>query len=199
MPRGDRPTLTERRAEELRNDIAHKAFEIFIADGNTSATVERIAEAAGVSPRTFHRHFPVKEDVVRPLFRASSDAVIAALAEAPDDGDPIEELVAAWTSALVGGQLRPLDRRFLTMMVTTPEYHLRWLEADDELCDAVARFLHRHTPPGAHPLQRKLPAYLVVQATRYVFEHWIVSGSDEDIAELLRDALRMVLAGAGVG
>jgi hypothetical protein len=83
-------------------------------------------------------------------------------------------------------------------MVTTPEYHLRWMETDDELCEAVARFLHRHTPASEHPLRRRLPAYLIVQATRYVFEHWITSGSDDDIADLLRDAFRMVLSGADV-
>jgi AcrR family transcriptional regulator len=198
VPRGLRPTLTERRAIELRTAIALTAMELFVADGDTSATIERICTTAGVSPRTFHRHFPAKEDVVRPLFRASSDEVIAALENAPADGDPIETLVHAWTSLLDGSRLSAFDRRFLSLMVTTPEYHLRWMETDDELCEAVTQFLHRHTPPNGHALLRALPAYLVVQSTRYVFEHWITSGSDEDIAELLREAFRMVLSGARV-
>ena len=199
MPRGLRPTLTERRAGELRTAIALTAMEIFVADGDTSATIERICDAAGVSQRTFHRHFPAKEDVVRPLFRASSDEVIATLREARDDGgDPVETLVQAWLSLLDDSKLNAYERRFLTLMITTPEYHLRWMETDDELCEAVARFLHRGTTAGEHPVRRMLPAYLIVQATRYIFEHWITSGSDDDIADLLRQAFRMVLSGAHV-
>ncbi|NGY65297.1 TetR family transcriptional regulator [Lentzea sp. NEAU-D13] len=198
MARGERPTLTERRAEELRVAIAHKAKEIFVADGDTSATVERIAEAAGVSPRTFHRHFPVKEDVVRPLFRATSEWVADSLKNVADTEDLVEALVAAWTSAMPGGRLSEADQRFLELMVTTPQYRLRWQEADQELCEVVADFLDRRLPVGAHPLHRTLPAYLVVHATRHVFEHWITSGCHEDLTGLLRDALRMVLAGAAV-
>lgn len=198
MPKSERPTLTERRAEELRASIARTAMEIFVADGDTSAKVERIAEAAGVSARTFHRHFPVKEDVVRPLFRATSEAVAAALRDVPDTTDPVEALVAAWSAAMPGGRISEFDRRFLTLMVTTPEYRLRWQEADQELCEVIAEYLDRRLPAGVHPLHRTLPAYLVVHATRHVFEHWITSGSEEDLAGLLRDALRMVLAGAAV-
>ena len=69
MSAPSRPTLTERRADELRMTIALAARELFLADGSTSATVERICEKVGIAPRTFHRHFPVKEDVVMPLFR----------------------------------------------------------------------------------------------------------------------------------
>jgi len=190
-----RPTLTERRAEELRLTIAQTASDIFVADGDTSATVERIADAAGVSPRTFYRHFPVKEDVVRPLFRRSSAGVIAHLRAAPAGSDVLETLVAAWTSQLHEGSLTDLERRFLRLMSTTPQYRLRWMEVDDELCDAVAEFLHQRIALGDHPLHRSLPAYLVVQATRRVFDYWVSSDSGEDITDLLRDALRSVLAG----
>ncbi|MGC7101792.1 TetR/AcrR family transcriptional regulator [Amycolatopsis lurida] len=190
-----RQTLTERRAEELRLQVARTAVEIFVSDGDTSATIERIAEAAGISPRTFYRHFAVKEDVVRPLFRASSAEVITALATAPDDGDLVETLVAAWTSSLRDGKLTPFERRFLKLMAETPQYRLRWLEVDDELCAATAEFLRKRIVPGDHPLRRSLPAYLLVHATRHVFDYWISADSDEDIAELLRGTFQTVLAG----
>ena len=193
----DRPTLTERRAEELRLAISRTAMELFVADGDTSATVERIAEAAGVSARTFHRHFAAKEDVVRPLFRQSSTEVIAALRNAPRDGDLVEALVVAWTAALHDGTITPYEQRFLKLMATTPQYRLRWLEVDDELCDAVAEFLREQLAPGDHPLHWSLPANLIVHATRHVFDHWITSDPGADVAELLRHAFRFVLAGAG--
>ncbi|MFD4985205.1 TetR/AcrR family transcriptional regulator [Streptomyces sp. NPDC058374] len=193
------PTLTERRAEELRMTIAHKAVEIFVADGDTSATVERIANAAGIATRTFYRHFAVKEDVVRPLFRHSSSLVIDTLRNAPEGGDTVGILVAAWTSAMDDGVLSPFDRRLLTLIAESPQYRLRWLEADDDLCEAVAEFLAKQLGREEHPLRVTLPAYLVVQATRHVFMQWVATGTDEEIADLLRVGLSMVLDGVTAG
>ncbi|MFG6198225.1 TetR/AcrR family transcriptional regulator [Nonomuraea sp. JJY05] len=195
MTKPIRQSLTERRTEELRMTIAHKAAEIFVADGDTSATVERIAEAAGIATRTFYRHFPVKEDVVRPLFRHSSQLVIRALREAPCDGDLIEVLVGVWMSALEEETVGPSERRFLAVMAASPQYRLRWMEVDEELSEAVAEFLGKRLGWGERPLERSLPAYLVVQATRHVFMQWIVSDSGQEIADLLREAFRMVLDG----
>ncbi|MFI7444871.1 TetR/AcrR family transcriptional regulator [Nonomuraea indica] len=195
MMKHSRQSLTERRNEELRMTIAHKAAEIFVADGDTSATVERIAEAAGIATRTFYRHFPVKEDVVRPLFRHSSQLVIKALREAPSDGDLIEVLVRVWMSALDEETVGPSERRFLAVMAASPQYRLRWMEVDEELSEAVSEFLGNRLGWGERPLERSLPAYLVVQATRHVFMQWITSDSGQDLADLLREAFRMVLGG----
>lgn len=196
MVRGSRPTLTERRAEELHMTIAQKAAEIFVADGDTSATVERIADAVGMSTRTFYRHFPVKEDVVRPLFRHSSQQVVEALENTPEDGDVVEALVTAWTSPLDSGpNLSPFGRDFLTLMAASPQYRLRWMEVDDELCEAMAGFLRDRIGEGEGPLDSVLPGFLIVQATRHVFMHWIASETGEDIAGLLREAFHMVFDG----
>ncbi|MEU6917385.1 TetR/AcrR family transcriptional regulator [Streptomyces olindensis] len=196
MVKRSRPTLTERRAEELHMTIARKAAEIFVADGDTSATVERIADAVGMSTRTFYRHFPVKEDVVRPLFRHSSQQVVEALRNAPRDGDLVETLVTAWTAELDSGpNLSPFGRTFLALVAASPQYRLRWMEVDDELCQAMAGFLRERIGEGDSPLASVLPGFLIVQATRHVFMHWITSETGEDIADLLREAFRMVLDG----
>jgi len=196
MVKRSRPTLTERRAEELHMTIARKAAEIFVADGDTSATVERIADAVGMSTRTFYRHFPVKEDVVRPLFRHSSQQVVEALRSAPRNGDLVETLVTAWTAELDSGPtLSPFGRTFLALVAASPQYRLRWMEVDDELCQAMADFLRERIGEGDSPLASVLPGFLIVQATRHVFMHWITSEADEDIADLLREAFRMVLDG----
>src|SRR6478609_4850187 len=93
MSTPSRPTLTERRAEELRMTIALTARDIFLADGSTSATVERICEAVGIAPRTFHRHFPVKEDVLMPLFRRFGNLSVQVLQRAPAGGDVVDVLI----------------------------------------------------------------------------------------------------------
>ncbi len=195
MTEPGRMTLTERRAQELRLHIAQTAAEIFVAEDSTAATVERIAEAAGVHPRTFYRHFPVKEDVVVPLFAASTNQLVVALQDAPVTDDPVDTIVEAWAPVVQAGASDDFGRALMRLVVNAPEYRFRWLQMDDELVDAVPEFLDRRSLLPDDDVLRTLPAALVIQAIRHVFEQWVATGVQIDVIDLLRRALRTVMDG----
>ena len=190
-----RPSLTQRRAEELRLSIARAAMQIFVTDGDTSATVERIAEAAGVAPRTFYRHFAVKEDVVLPLFRRSSARIAAQVRTADRALDVVGALVSAFSGALNEARVSAAQKAFLGLMMTSPEYRTRWLTVDDELRDAVAGLLADRLGLDADPFAHELATHLLVNTARQVFELWLTSSSADSIEGLLRRGFGMVLTG----
>jgi AcrR family transcriptional regulator len=88
-----RAGLRERKKLKTRLAIQEHALRLFRDQGYEKTTVEQIAEAAEVSPSTFFRYFPTKEDVV--LFDALDPLLIESFRRQPPGLSPIGALRAA--------------------------------------------------------------------------------------------------------
>jgi AcrR family transcriptional regulator len=82
-------SLRDRQRAQIRADIRRAAFRLFIERGYDAVTTEEIASAAGVSPRTFFRYVPTKEELLLAPVRHGGTAIVGLLedrpvAEAPD-------------------------------------------------------------------------------------------------------------------
>lgn len=75
--------LRERKKARTRDTIQRHALQLFTTNGYTPTTVEQIAEAAEVSPSTFFRYFPTKEDAV--LYDRLDPVLIEAFLRQPAD------------------------------------------------------------------------------------------------------------------
>jgi len=128
-------TLRERNRQAAYAEISEIAMRLFMEQGFDNTTVEQIAAAAGVSPRTFFRYFATKEDIVTGDLVQLGEVVKAALQARPPQEGPWEALVAALASlADAGGKPH---HALQTAILTTAnpalrarhlEKHLRWQE-----------------------------------------------------------------------
>jgi AcrR family transcriptional regulator len=187
------PTLAERRADDLRMTIALTARDMFLADGSTSATVERICASVGIAPRTFHRHFAAKEDVVMPLFRRFGSVSVDVLQQAPRTSDSVATLVEAFSTGIAKRGEVEIDRKFMSLMVTDPQYRLRWLDWGEDLTDPITEFLADRFDLGTDPFIQKLPAHLVIQSCRQAYVHWIRHGDFDSLESVLRAGMQMIV------
>ncbi len=73
------------------------AFELFAVHGFAAVTVDQIAEAAGVTERTFFRHFPTKEDVLFSNGQHIIDDLLVAVHQAPPQASGSQLMLAAIT------------------------------------------------------------------------------------------------------
>ena len=138
-----KPGLRERKKAKTRAAIRRHALRLFREQGYTATTVEQIAEAAEVSPSTFFRYFPAKEDVV---LQDDLDVLMLEAFEAqPRELPPIAAMRAAMR--VVFDQLSADDleqfRESTALSVSVPEVRARafdeFAKAIQVMAEAIAR------------------------------------------------------------
>lgn len=142
-------SLRERKKINTRLAIRRAAFELFTKRGYADTTVEQIAEAADVSPRTFYRYFGVKEAVL--LSDDQIPLIVAAFAKAPTE----LSIVAAYRHAVaeVFGALSPEEREDAAagqrLMYHVPEargqIYTEYIRLIDMITEAISH--RRDAPP----------------------------------------------------
>ena len=86
------PRRRTRIQQEKRDVILEAALEVFSANGFRGATIDQIAEAAGMSKPNLLYYFRRKEDIHETLMQRLLDTWLAPLRELDDVGDPLTEL-----------------------------------------------------------------------------------------------------------
>jgi AcrR family transcriptional regulator len=137
--------LRERKKARTRAAIREHALRLFRERGYAATTVEQIAEAAEVSPATFYRYFPTKEDVV---LQDDLDVItLEALNELPPGLTPVAAVRAA--VALSMGRFTAADKqRFAettALTLTVPEIRARALDEFTRTLDIFAGALARRS------------------------------------------------------
>ncbi len=141
--------LRERKKARTRASLREHALRLFREQGYHATTVEQIAEAAEVSPSTFFRYFPTKEDVV---LQDDFDVVAVEAFEAqPASLSPIAAFRAA--AAQMFAALTPDElarfRETTELTLTVPEVRARALDEFARTIDGTAAAIARRTgrPP----------------------------------------------------
>jgi AcrR family transcriptional regulator len=139
--------LREKKKEETRTRLVDAGQRLFEKKGFDATTIEEIASAAGVAPRTFFRYFTSKEDLVQ-LGQDEENAQIAALLKTrPPKQTPLEFLIEC-TRLIHESAIDDLERmkRSRRLIRETPSLRARLAGMRG---DIEARLTTALTPKGA--------------------------------------------------
>jgi AcrR family transcriptional regulator len=170
---------------DARGRLRQAALELYAERGYDEVTVAQIAERAGLTERTFYRHFADKREVV---FSGEVHRVlVSVLAAAPASMTPIAAITAALDAAgAVLDERRELTRRRQEVIAANPRLQQREQVKYATLAEDLAEGLRAR---GVGPSSARLAADAGVAVFRAAFDRWIEEGEEREFALLVRDAL----------
>ncbi len=179
--------LRERKKRERRRCIEEAAIALFEEHGFDATTVEQIAAAADIAPRTFFSYFPTKEDVVLADYSARLERIITELSERPESEPPWDALQASFVEVAVDYEAARDDlvRRF-TIMATNATVFARSLQLQAGWEDALTVVLNQRDNKRVEDLESRLLASAALACMRSSLRHWLITGHSTALPALIQ-------------
>lgn len=186
--------LRERKKERTRDQLAAAACELFIERGYDCTTVDDIAAAVEVSPRTFFRYYPTKVDVAVEILRVGA----LDLVEAFTTRLATEPLTASLRAAACGHATNMQEDSAQLFKI------VQVLEANPSLRGPLAELQrttqNQLTVPIAHRLgvdpgtdiRPRLIAALTIATLVTTTEHWGRNPGEVDLHQLTQAAFDLL-------
>jgi AcrR family transcriptional regulator len=195
-------TLRERKKQRTREALLRVAIELFTTEGYERTTVDDIADAVGVSQRTFFRYFAGKEDAALALDEMTVTRFVEAVRALPPHEPPLEALRQAvlegWdTLHEVVESVVPVER-FLAMyrvIESTPVLLAAHLRRSAEVEEVLTRVLaEREGLDAATDPRPRLLVAVFSGVMRVTERQWLTDGefSMEAMRELTVSHLELL-------
>jgi AcrR family transcriptional regulator len=180
-----------------RGRLEQAAMALYGERGFEQTTVAEIAERAGLTERTFFRHFADKREV---LFAGSSslqELLVTRLAGTPDSVPPLDAIAAALDAAgVLLEERREYAGQRAAIIAANAELRERELIKLASLAAALADTLRRR---GVAEPAASLAAEAGIAVFRIAFERWISGPDQPGLPQVIRESLAELKAVAAGG
>jgi AcrR family transcriptional regulator len=170
-----------------RGRLERAALELYGERGFEQTTVAEIAKRAGLTERTFFRHFADKREVLFWGAGALQELLVGTVARAPDSAAPIDAVAAAIEAAgALLQERREYARQRQAVIAANVELQERELIKLASLASAIAGTLRQR---GVADLAASLAAEAGIAVFRIAFERWVTETRQADLPQLIRESL----------
>jgi AcrR family transcriptional regulator len=179
---------------DARGRLEQAALALYGERGFENTTVAQIAERAGLTERTFFRHFADKREVLFGGGGALQELIASVVVDAPNSLTPIDAAAAGLEAAgahFFVQRRRELSRQRQAVIAANPELQERELTKLAALSAAIADALRRR---GVDDPAASLTAEVAIAIFRTAFERWIDHDNHHDFAQLVRESLGQLKA-----
>jgi AcrR family transcriptional regulator len=182
---------------DSRGRLHEAALALYSQQGFDQTTAAQIAEQAGLTERTFFRHFADKREV---LFGGSAllkERIVDGVTGAPAADGPLDAVAAGLdaAAAMLGESRRDMARQRHEVILANPELRERELAKLADYATAIAAALRQR---GASEFQATLAAESGMTLLRVALMRWASADQDRDLTAVMRETVaefRAVAAG----
>lgn len=187
-------SLKTRKQQVVRDALSAAAEALFLARGFEAVTVEEIAEAAGLSRRTFFRYYKSKEDVMAERTDRLGEQLLAELAARPAEEPPLLAIRNALVPAIEYGLTEPdLVRSTIRLLRETSALRRAVMERRNRLEERITALMVQRMDVISDDNTPMLLAFLTRALHDTAFNAWYDHETD-DIAELVDDLISQLRA-----
>jgi AcrR family transcriptional regulator len=177
---------------DARGRLEQAALALYAEQGFENTTVAEIAERAGLTERTFFRHFADKREVLFGGAGALQEQLVIPVANAPDSVAPIEAVAAGLeAAAALLQERREFARQRQAIIAASTELRERELIKLASFAVALADTLRRR---GVRDPAASLTAEIAIAVFRTAFERWIDDTNEKDFPQLIQESLDQLKA-----
>jgi AcrR family transcriptional regulator len=170
-----------------RERLERAAMELYGERGFEQTTVAEIAARAGLTERTFFRHFADKREVLFWGAAALQELFVSTAAGAPESAAPIDAVAAALAAAgALLQERRDGARQRQAIIVANAELQERELIKMATLAAALADTLRQR---GVSDPAAGLAAEAGIAVFKIAFERWIADPAQRDLRQLMQESL----------
>jgi AcrR family transcriptional regulator len=170
-----------------RGRLEQAAMELYAERGFEQTTVAEIAKRAGLTERTFFRHFADKREVLFWGAGTLQDLLVSMVAAAPDSTAPLDAIAAALEAAGTRfEERRAQSLRRQAVIAANAGLQERELIKLAALASALADALRRR---GVREPTASLAAEAGIAVFRIAFESWIDESNELDLPRIIRESL----------
>ncbi len=190
---GQPESLRARKRQDTLRRIAETGLRLFGERGYEATTLDAIAEAAGISRRTFFSYFRSKEEILLEWQMRGFSAQLREAVLGQPDGTPIDVVRGAMLQLAAG--IRTQEFISIDRVMRASETLKARKQASYGLQEqALHAALVERWPDPARSHALRLVAMVSLGAMRLAIEAWIQAGGDRGAAPFLEEALAQVRA-----
>jgi AcrR family transcriptional regulator len=195
---GEQCGLRERKKARTRATLREHALRLFREQGYHATTVEQIAAAAEVSPSTFFRYFPTKEDLV--LQDDMDTRMTEALERQPPGLGPLTAVRAATQEVYASYSAADLDliQQNAALTFSVPEIRARAMDEFARTIAVIGEALAKRTgrPPGDLAVRTVAGAIVgVIMSITLPWDDWSDRQNIDEMFGRIDQALALLEAG----
>jgi AcrR family transcriptional regulator len=182
-------SLRQRKKARTRAALVAAALDLFERQGYEATTIDDIAAAADVSPRTFFRYFATKEEVA--LGDDLSPGILGSLAARPVDESILESLrhVVSDGLAMLSDDDREALLSRLRLVYRTPSLRARRWEYQLEMGRVTGAMLAQRSGLPPDDLLSRVIAAAAWTTVEVAMDDWQQHDGRDDLARVLDTAI----------